>query len=55
MAYGDFKSLPRRTVLDKILRDKEFNIPENPKHDKYQRELTSMAYDLKKIYFFYNY
>ena len=53
MAYGDFKSLPRRTVLDKEY--KEFNIPENPKHDKYQRELTSMAYDLKKIYFFYNY
>ena len=30
MAYGDFKDLTRRTASDKILRDKEFNIAENP-------------------------
>ena len=26
MAYGDFKDLARRTVFDKVLRDKSFNI-----------------------------
>ena len=26
MAYGDFKDLARRTVSDKFLRDKAFNI-----------------------------
>ena len=26
MAYGDFKDLARRTAVDKILRDKVFNI-----------------------------
>ena len=26
MAYGDFKDLARRTGLDKVLRDKAFNI-----------------------------
>ena len=26
MAYGDFKDLARKTALDKILRDKAFNI-----------------------------
>ena len=31
MSYGDFKHLASRTVSDKILRDKEFNIADNPK------------------------
>ena len=26
MAYGDFKVLPRKTVSDKLLRDKAFKI-----------------------------
>ena len=26
MAYGDFKVLPRKTVSDKVLRDKAFKI-----------------------------
>ena len=26
MAYEDFKDLPRRTITDKILQDKTFNI-----------------------------
>ena len=43
MAYGDFKDLPRRTAADKILRDKAFNIAKNPKHDGYQRRLTSLV------------
>ena len=33
MAYGDFKDLTRRTVSDKILRDKAFIIAKNPKYD----------------------
>ena len=35
MAYGDFKDLNRRTAADKILRDKAFNIAENPKCNEY--------------------
>ena len=44
MAYGDFQDLTRRTASDKILRDKAFNIAENPKYDRYQRGLASMVY-----------
>ena len=44
MAYGDFKDLARRTVSDKILRDKVFNFAKNPKYDGYQRGLASMVY-----------
>ena len=44
MAYGDFKDLARRTASDKVLRDKAFNIAENPKYDGYQRGLASMVY-----------
>ena len=43
MAYGDFKDLARRTASDKVLRDKAFNIAENPKYDGYQRGLASMV------------
>ena len=44
MAYGDFEDLTRRTASDKILRDKAFNIAENPKYDGYQKSLASMVY-----------
>ena len=44
MAYGDFKDLARRTVSDKVLRDKVFNIAKNAKYDGYKRGLTSMVY-----------
>ena len=44
MAYGDFKELKRRTASDNILQDKAFNIAKNPKYDRYQRGLASMAY-----------
>ena len=37
MPYGDFKDLTRRTVPDKILRDKAFNVAKNPKYYEYQR------------------
>ena len=29
MVYGDFKNLNRETVVDKVLRDKTFNIAKN--------------------------
>ena len=43
MAYGDFKDLKRRTLSDKVLRDKAFNFAKNPKYDGYQKRLTSMV------------
>ena len=44
MAYGDFKNLTERTVVQKILGDKAFNIAKNLKYDGYQRGLVSMVY-----------
>ena len=44
MAYGDLKDFAKRTVSDKVLRDKPFNIAKNPKYDRYQRGLASVVY-----------
>ena len=44
MAYGDFKDLARRTVADKVLTDKAFNIAKDQKYDGHQRGLASMVY-----------
>ena len=44
MAHGDFKDLARRTLADKVLRDKAFNITKDLKYDGYQRELAVMVY-----------
>ena len=44
MAYGDFKDLTR-TVFDKILRDKAFNIGKNSKCNGYWKGITSMIYN----------
>ena len=54
-AYSDSKDLTKRTVADKILRNKAFNIAEDPKYDGYQRGLASMGYKFfeKKICFTY--
>ena len=46
MAYGDFKDLTRRTVSNKILRNKAFNIAKNPKYDGYQRGFALMLYEI---------
>ena len=46
MLYGDFKDLNRRTIADKVLRDKAFNIAKNTKYDGYQRGLASIVYKL---------
>ena len=44
MAYGDFEDLTKRTVADKVLRHKAFNVAKDPKYDEYQRRLASMVY-----------
>ena len=44
MAYGNFNDLNRRTVADKVSRDKQFNIAKNSKYDAYQIGLGSMVY-----------
>ena len=44
MTYGDFKDSNRRTIADKVLRDKAFNIAKNSKYDGYQVGLASMVY-----------
>ena len=44
MAYGGFKDIKRRTVSNKTLRDKAFNVAKNPKYDGYQRGLAPMVY-----------
>ena len=46
MHRGDFKDLTRRKASDEILRDKAFNIAENPKYDGYLRGRASMVYKL---------
>ena len=43
-AYSDSKDLTKRTVADKILKDKAFDIAKDPKYDGYQRGLASMVY-----------
>ena len=43
-AYSDSKNLTKRTIADKILRDKAFNIAKDTKYDGYQRGLASMVY-----------
>ena len=44
MAYGDFTDFKKRTVDDKVLRDKAFNIAKDSRYDVYQIGLASMAY-----------
>ena len=48
--YGlrSFKDLARRTVSDKVLRDKGFNIAKKINYDGYQGGLASMVYVLIK-------
>ena len=43
-AYSDTKDLTKRTVADKILKNKAFDITKDPKYDGYQRRLASMVY-----------
>ena len=43
-AYSDSKDLTKRTVADKILRNRAFNIAKAQKYGGYQRGLVSMVY-----------
>ena len=43
-AYSDSKDPTKRTVADKILKNKAFNIAKDKKYDGYQRRLASMVY-----------
>ena len=43
-AYSDSKDLTKRTIPDKILKNKAFNIAKDPKYYSYQRGLASMVY-----------
>ena len=46
MAYGKSNDLAKRTQLDKVLRDKTFKVPSDPKYNVYQRGLDSIVYKL---------
>ena len=43
-AYSDSKDLTKRTIADKILKNRVFDIAKDPKYDEYQRGLASMVY-----------
>ena len=49
MTYGKYKDLEKRTQSDKVLKDKVFEIANNPKYDEYQRGLASMVYKFFKM------
>ena len=43
-AYSDSKDLIKRTVADKTLKNKAFDIAKDPRYDGYQRVLASIVY-----------
>ena len=43
-AYADSKDLAKRTVSDKILKDRAYKIAVNAKHDGYERGLANMVH-----------
>ena len=43
-AYADHKDLINRTEVDKVLKDKAYDIASNPEYDGYQRGLVNMVY-----------
>ena len=44
MAYGKSKDLVKRTLSDKVLKDKAFKIASDPKYDGYQRGVASKVF-----------
>ena len=44
--YSDSKDLAKRTISDKILKDRAFEIARNRNYDGYQRALANMVYKL---------
>ena len=45
-AYSDSKDLAKRTILDKILKDRAYEIARNCNYDGYQSSLASMVYNI---------
>ena len=45
-AYSDSKDLAKRTISDKILKVRTYEIARDCKHDRYQRVLASMVYKI---------
>ena len=43
-AYSDSKDLAKRTISDKILKNRAYEVARNRKYDGYQRALASMVY-----------
>ena len=43
-AYSDSKDLTKRTIADKNLKNRAFDIAKDPKYDGYRRRLASMVY-----------
>ena len=43
-AFSDSKDLAKRTISDKIFKDRAYEIARNRSYDGYQRALASMAY-----------
>ena len=43
-AHSDSKDLAKRTISEKILKNKAYEIAINPKYDGHQRRLASMVY-----------
>ena len=43
-AYSDSKDLAKRTISDKILKDRAYEIARNRKYDGYRRAIASMVY-----------
>ena len=55
MAYGDLKDLARRTTSDKVLKDKAFNIANNPKYDEYCSSIFGFTFlDRSLVYKFFD-
>ena len=55
MAYGDLKDLARRTTSDKVLKDKAFNIANNPKYDEYRSSIFGFTFlDRSLVYKFFD-
>ena len=47
-AYSDSKDVAKRTISNKILKDRAYEIATVPKYGGYQRELASMVSDKNK-------
>ena len=47
MPYTDFRDFSRRTIADKVLCDKTFNIDKNSKYNEHQRDKKLLVEQIK--------